>query len=311
MQMAGRTANILAGLAVILAPAWGSPPPPRDIPQGDQAAMLQELDAVEERQEQAAASSRKHLSTTLETAIRGGTQAAALLEEAMQNTTFEGKDNKAKSFSEWKSKNAGLLRSEQLQSAVAFHARYLLLGLQMRQPGKSDSTAESSFAYVRDYARLFADKKFLELPEPASNLLTKPAADGPIAKWLLLGDRLPAKDSWEPAAGNIDGILEKSVRPVWREKADLRLTSSWDLQIEFHGLRAESARLDLERKKFALITKPRLLFGRACDRAIQGQPNLAAKEILELIKAHPDHPDWPAWVAKLRAMLETKAPSGI
>ena len=310
MPMGGRTAKTLAGLALCLVAASAAPPP-RDIPQGDQSAMLRELQAAEERQEQAAASSRKQISATLEAALRGGAQAAALFEEAMQNSPSEGKGKKAKSFDEWKSKNEGLLRSEQLQSAVAFHARYLLLGLQRREPGKTDSTAERSFEYARDYARLFADKKFLELPEPASNLLAKPAADGPIAKWLLLDDRLPAKDSWEPAAGNIDGILEKNVRPVWREKADPRLTSSWDLQIEFHGQRAESAQLDLERKKFALITKPRLLFGRACDRAIQGQPNLAAKEILELIKAHPDHPDWPAWVAKLRAMLETKAPSGV
>jgi hypothetical protein len=57
----------------------------------------------------------------------------------------------------------------------------------------------------------------------------------------------------------------------------------------------------------------RLLFGRAVDRISQGQPNLAANEMLALIKKYPTHPDWPSWAEKLRLRLgpaPTASPAG-
>jgi hypothetical protein len=204
--------------------------------------------------------------------------------------------------------------SERIIAAVSRRqAKYLLIGLRLRESGKEETAADASFAYVRDYVRQFSEEKFMRLPEQADNLLKKPASDGPLSKWMFLAGELPQGESWEPAAGNLEGILEKNVRPVWRKTSDPRLSSTWDLLIEFQGALAGAGGSDFEREKFETLVKPRLLFGRAVDRISQGQPNLAANEMLALIKKYPTHPDWPSWAEKLRLRLgpaSTASPAG-
>jgi len=267
----------------------------------DEPTLLRELAAAEKKRETSSDSRRAEVRTMLEQAAGGGQDASELYKEALAET-LSGDKGRGK----WDANDlADLLRSEQLQAAVAFHARYLLIGLGLREP--TQATADASFTYARDYARQFVQEKFVRLPDAAGNLLFRPAAESPVSKWLFLGGHLPAEDSWEPVAGNLGGILEKNVRPLWRKSGDPRLASTWDLEIEFEEQRLSSHGSDFEKKYFESVAKPRLIFRRACDRALQGQPNMSTKEVLGLLKSFPHHPDWPVWAAKLRASL---APAG-
>jgi hypothetical protein len=311
--MTGRTTALLLAAAFCAVP-WSRGATPQDLPAADPTTLIRELEAAEQKHKTSSSVHRSDIYAALGRAAAGGADAADLYEEAVKNAGSEHKTGKGKKNGDEKAKNPDFLRSEQLQSAVAFQARYLLIGLQLRESGKKETAADASFAYARDYVRQFSDEKFMRLPEPADNLLQKPASDGPLSKWMFLGGELPQGESWEPAAGNLEGILEKNVRPVWRKNSDPRLSSTWDLQIEFQGAMAGAGGSDFEREKFQTLVKPRLLFGRAVDRIFQGQPNMAASEILALIKKYPTHPDWPSWAEKLRLSLRpaptTASPAG-
>lgn len=283
---------------------------PQDAPPADAASVLRELETAVKRHDAMDAAERQKIGSALRSALAGGSAAAALYEQAVKSTDFDGKQGAAKSFSDWKSKNAAMLRSDQLQAAAMFHARYLLIGLQLHETGDKQEAAKSSFDYAKDYVRQFSDKKFQDLPKPVNELLTKPVTEGPFVKWLALSPRLPADATWVPVAGKIGDILEKNVRSVWRASADPRLDATWALQIEYEGARISADSSDWAKEQFETITKPRLLFGRAADRAVAGQPNLAIKDMLGLIKAYPGHPDLQDWAKKLRALVEPAAPSG-
>lgn len=300
--MTGRTTGLLLAAAFCAIPSSRAATP-QDLPAADPTTLIRELEAAEQKRKTSSSARRSDIYAALGRAAAGGSDAANLYEEAVKNTGSEHKAGKGKKNGDGKTVDADFLRSEQLQVAVAFQAKYLLIGLRLRESGKEETAADASFAYVRDYVRQFSEEKFMRLPEQADNLLKKPASDGPLSKWMFLAGELPQGESWEPAAGNLEGILEKNVRPVWRKTADPRLSSTWDLLIEFQGALAGASGSDFEREKFETLVKPRLLFGRAVDRVSQGQPNLAANEMLALIKKYPTHPDWPSWAEKLRLRL--------
>lgn len=306
-----RPKRITAASAVFaiisLAGAWAAAP--KDAAPPDAASILRELEATIKRHDAADASARQKIATTLRSALASGPAAVSLYEQAVKSTDFDGKQGSAKSFADWKTKNAALLRSEQMQSAAMFHARYLLIGLQLGETENQEEAAKSSFEYARDYIRQFSDKKFQDLPKPAGELLNKPVGDGPFVKWLALAPRLPTKGAWEPIAGNIGNILEKNVRSVWRASGNPQLDATWAMQIDFESARAAADSSDWAREQFETLAKPRLLFGRAEDRAAAGQPNLAIKDMLGLIKAYPGHPDWKDWAKKLRALVEPATPA--
>lgn len=299
-----------AALATMLALGGLCAAAPQDAPPADAASVLRELEAAVKRHDAADAAARQKIATTLRGALASGSAASSLYEQAVKGTDFEGKQGSAKSFSDWKSKNAAMLRSDQLQAAAMFHTRYLLIGLQLRETDDRQEAAKSSFDYAKDYIRQFSDKKFMDLPKPAYELLNEPINKSPFVKWLALTPRLPANTAWEPVPGRISDILEKNVRDPWRANADPRLDATWAMQIDYESARAAAGGSDWDRGQFETIAKPRLLFGRAADRAVAGQPNLAIKEMLGLIKAHPGHPDWKDWAQKLRTLVEPAAPSG-
>jgi hypothetical protein len=295
------TACLLASVLVADAQNLQDSQPP------DAARLLRELEAAEKKHQSSESARRHDVAALLRQAFSSGSAAASAYEDAVKNTAFEGKASSSKAFADWKSKNADLLRSEAMQAAVAFHARYLLISLQSCDEGDREKAASAFFEYSRDYAGKFSEDGLLRLPEPADKLLRNPVAQGPFCRWLFLSDRLPEEDAWEPTAGHLDGILEKNVRGVWRTTADAKLLATWDLQISFLKSRAEASELDFELEKFENIDKPRLLFGRAKDRAWQGQPNQATKEVFELIKRYPHHPHWPEWAEWLRTNLQNES----
>ncbi len=270
----------------------------------DPEQVLKELALIEEKKALAVRAELESRVESLRKAMDGGYAATMVFERAYISTQYEGVTNANQRFYEWKRRNTGLLRSPQLQKAVQFHIRYLLLSLDYAQrEDPSSDLSNESYAYANELAEVLSSKEFANAPGPALALLQQPVASGMFAKWLSISDWLPKSGEWEASAGNLDGILEKNVRTPWRKKKDPRLTDTWDLQLAFHATRAQRGNLDILADLNDTIGVPRYLFGRARERAVLGERDRAVLEILQLAQKHPQHPDFPQWAAEVRNML--------
>lgn len=290
---------LIAAAATMLPARAQQDSQPLDAPQ-----VLRELETAERRRGEASRQRRQQIRSALQQGLAGDAAAANLYEDAVRQTRFAGKDAQAAEFAEWKRNNAELLRSDRLQRAIQLHLHYLMLGMQRTtEKETSASMAAPAMQYAKDLASFLAEKSPQPLPREGAELLQRPARDGIFSRWLAMQDLLPDDKQWEPAAGNIDGILEKNVRVPWRKEKDPRLLAAWDLQIDVLSRRAFAADLNIEADEIGKTAKPRLVFKKADDKVLLGQPNAAQKDMLELIRQYPAHPDWSAWVARLRELL--------
>lgn len=274
-----------------------------DLPQVDAVRILQEIETLVSRQESQQKSLRQKQLNTLKPATSSSQASAKLFEEAVKAQSES--TGRPPSFSEWRRANSDELRSASFQSATQLHARYLQMGLE-HDPQKPDISADSSWEYAQALARVLSDTKLAPSTPMARELLFKPAKGSEISQWLEIGSAWPADKTWAPQAGNLEDILNKNVRFLWRENRDPRLISTWDLQIR---LGEESAKNNEQAAQdFARNQKPRLLFHRARDLAVIGQPNRAVNEILSIAQSNPSHPDFPVWVNELKSMLKSEPP---
>lgn len=268
----------------------------------DAAQVLREIESFEKKQTDMAKARQQQLLEQLRAGLGAGTAAGRLYEEAVRATQFAGKDNEAHQAAEWGRKNDDLLRNPAMEAAIQFHLRYLMLGLERPSQTGTDAAADS-FAYAVELAKANADDSFKNAPKEANELLNKPVQEGVFARWLMIEDRLPKGKDWEPNAGNLQGILEKNVRGAWRESKNPQLLRSWDLQIESLNTSVKESAGTAGAERITTLALPSTVFGRANDKALLGQPNRAAGEILQLVRTHPAHPDWSRWVARLKELL--------
>ena len=289
--------------------AWADPTPLPDASPLDRGQVLRELDSLAEVREQQAKASLSARREALAAAAEGGSKAAVAYEKAVAALhTGSNAD-----FADWSRDKADLLRSEAMQKAIALHARYLLLGLDMRQaaasPASSAEAAPSRFiAYAKELGAFQDEQKgFAATPKEAKELLDKPVREEVFFRWLGLGDYLPEKDRWEEKAGNLEGILEKNVRAPLRAAKSSKVLAAWDTQIEWLQARA-SRTSEAEALRTKQTDIPRAIYGRALDKRQLGMRNAFLRDALSLAKQHPGHPDWDEWVRSIRSELETDEP---
>jgi len=296
-------------------------------------SILQDLDRIEQQQKAIVDNARQSAVAQLRAAASSGSAAADLYERAIEATQFDGKKNKAGSFSDWKSNASDALRTKEMQAILLFHLRYLLLSIDRKTVGKPEPFAAPSLTYASDLAQ--ADSLFLRQGQKVqdikdsrdkptqrekddkavldrvfqakADLLDKSIGDSVFTKWFHLDPYLAKGDDWEQSPGNISGILEKNVRPVLRAAKNPQLISTWEFETKVLADRVTSGRLQYAADDFNTIKLPQMQFSRANDYAAIGQPNRAANEIYIIIKTYPQHPDFKKWVARLRELLTPAA----
>jgi hypothetical protein len=209
---------------------------------------------------------------------------------------------------EWKKKNAELMRSSEMQNALGFHIRYLLLSMARTSAEDGKAFAKPSLDHAMQMAE-FREKleKAGATPEMIKELLDKGIGESVFTKWLNLGPWLPDGKSWEPAPGNVAGILEKNVRPILREAKDPQLLATWDFEMQYVADRVTTGRLSNAADKFNTINRPKMQFAKANDTILIGMTNRGTSEIVALIRTYPQHPDFSAWVAKVKELLAPKS----
>ena len=272
----------------------------------DKAQVLYELESVGKRHRQLQESQSGQRIKILREALSNENAGTKLYEDAMEATTPDDKEEKNRP----RKNNPDLLRMEPMRKAIYLHLRYLVLSLQRgNDPDQAAHLAAPSLEYATELLAVLTNEKLRPWPREAKDLLKNPLSDGVFARWLLLQDSLPGEDEWEQAAGELAGILEKNVRIPWRQAKNPELLRTWDLQVEFLNAKSDLDQSPAETEKIKTLSVPRLLFSRAEDKTLLGQPNQAAREILQLAKNNPGHPDWDKWIARLHELIGAASPA--
>jgi hypothetical protein len=297
-------------LAATLLPVYAE----RDAAPINTEQILQEVEQLEAKQKDRLLASKTQMVNILQNSLKSGPAASRLYEDAVEATQFNGLKDKSQAFSDWKKKNADLLRSQEMQTALELHLRYLVLSLHRADSGKPNDFVNPSLSYINDVSKMLLDQaKGISFPPEAKGLLDRSLADSIFAKWMLLGPWLPKANDWELNPGNIDGIFEKNIRQSLRKENSPLLVGTWDLQIKIQADRITLGRLDYEADKFHMVTQPRMLFSRANDMTLVGLKSKGCAEILQLLRSHPEHPDFPQWAKTIRQVLSppqaTESPS--
>lgn len=266
--------------------------------------VLREIETLEKKQKDTATQAKNAAANILRPATAGGSAATALYMKAIEATRFTGEDFRASDFTEWRKKNEDVLKSQQMQNAIALNARYLLLSMDRAQTDDAEAMAPASLDYAVQLAKFLGARESTDkLPNELKDLLDKPASDGIFARWLRLGPWLPKGGTWESNPGNLAGILEKNVREPWRKAGNPKLIETWEFQMQFEAGAVTSNRLAHAADNFNTIRRPSLQFSRANDLASLGMKNKAASEILLLARTYPQHPEFERWVARIRELL--------
>lgn len=289
-------------LATILLPVYAE----RDTAPINAEQILKEIEQLEAKQKGQLLASKAQMLSILQNSLKSGPTASRLYEDAVEATQFNGRKDKSQAFSDWKKKNADLLRSQEMQTALELHLRYLVLSLDRAASEKEIDFINPSLSYINDISKILSDQaKGTIFPPEAKALLDNSLAKSIFTKWMLLGPWLPNATDWELIPSKIDGIFEKNIRQPLRKENSPLLVGTWDLQIKIQADLITQGRLDYEADKFLIVTQPRLLFSRANDMILVGSKNKGCTEILQLLRSHSEHPDFPQWTEKIRQVLSS------
>jgi len=272
----------------------------QDAPPPNVDSLLSELTSIETKQKQTKSAAKSAILAQIQAAMANGQIATAFYAKAIEEVQFMGRKDKAEAYQDWRKKNAESLRSKDLQTAILFHLRYLALALQRKGLEKPEALLPATMSYITDLLK--------DYPADSQGILGKPIGQSVFAQWLRLGEWLPEDSVWEPQPGNVAGILEKNVRPILRDSKSPQLLQTWDLQMRIAADAITKARLEHQVEIFNRVTRQRLIFQRALDMVVLGQPNRAVGEIITLVKTYPEHPDFPTWVSKIRELINRPAP---
>lgn len=288
-----------------LARAQQDPPTGQDVPAPNAESLLREIEAMEGKQKAAKSQEKKEILGLVQAATASGVAAGNFYEKAVEEVEFSGKKDKASAFVDWKKSKADLLRSKEMQTALLLHLKYLSLAIQRKGMENPEAMTPALMAYVGELVA--ADKDFLDQkqkPDEQRKLLEQPLGQSVFAQWLKLGQWLPEDKVWEPKPGDVAGILEKNLRPIFREKKDRQILQTWDIQLKLEADRITLGRMDHQIDKFNSTTRPTMMFKRAQDMVAIGQPNRGLVEMVAVIRANPSHPDFASWLTTVRGLLK-------
>jgi hypothetical protein len=298
----------------------------QDTPPPNAALLLKELDQIASGAKNKLESRRADAISQLQSAASSGSSSVEFTLRALEYAKYPDRHS---DFLDWRHKNEELLRSISFQNAALFQLRYLLLALKRSEQHDAYAQVQETLTYLNDLSAQKSLQK-VDLPDnsrpkdqssdrprqEALDFIQHPLHDLESVKYLLIGDLLPKGDDFEDVPGNYQGIMEKNIRLPLRTKKDPRLISTWDTQIAKESVAITATGSAQLAESFNQIRLPELLFKKALDTSIAGQPNRSLSEVIALIHNYPLNPSVKDWVeyargeiAKMTPPMPTAAPS--
>lgn len=294
-------------------------PPPQNITE-----ILRELDRVDQGAKLKEDNRRSAAITQIQAAANSGPAAVDLYLRSLENTKYL---ESHQDYVDWSRKNQELLHSISFQNAAQLQMRYLAMALQRNekhdayaqipeclsyletlsaqkslrtqsQDNSSDNNASAKQGQNKTAKTTSTDKPYPE----ALTLINQPVEKSTVVQWLQISDLLPEKN-FEPASGNYQSIMEKNIRGPLRAKNDPRIIQTWDLQIAQETALATESNSRQQADAFNQTRLPDLLFRKAKDTEVIGQPNRALGQVMVLVRNYPENPSAQDWIDAARGLL--------
>jgi hypothetical protein len=260
-------------------------------------------------------------------------RAAAMWEDAVHATQFDGAAKEGAQFREWREKEGDALRSKEAQNAARLFFHWLGLTLQRSAGATVKELMPAIVAYTKDVTNdqlameafeenLKREKEQDAKRKPNNNphkgedaqvkkmhdsIINRGLAGSPVVQWLKLGDYVNVPN-WEQNPGDVNGIFQKIVLPELRAEKDPRLIEYWDMRLKREADAVTRGHLSFEVDKFNSVRRPALQWSRAQELLVLGQKNKAISEMVGIIKAHPAHPDASNWLTEIEQLVAPPAP---
>ena len=277
----------------------------------DKAAILKELDKLEQAQQEKAGAERKSVGDSLSKALTNKKGLLGLYEEAVFAIRFEGAKKDNTEFKKWKNAQDDVLKSEDFLTALELHAGYLHLTYLRANQEKEDKLNEALLQHV---LKVWAyENKRDAHQKMASELLDRPINQGLLAKYFHLGTKLGAPvegeklkeqdKTWEWNPANADGMLDKTILPFMRKNKNPNLIRLWDKRIANETARAKRMGLSNSANQITQQILPRLHWRRAADLVLLGKEAEGITTMIGILRQNTTHPDFSKFVQELRAIL--------
>lgn len=299
----------------------------QDAPAPDLSQILQILKTLKEQQVLTLRAARDRAMREASSAAASPSAATAAWEEAIRQTQFEGAPKEGTAFRDWKDKVGDGLKSREAGSAAQLFFRWLLLTLQHANGKPAKEQIADVVQYTKDLAldkaamETFVEnmKKDEELAKSGKHGMRTGKNNDGAARQLHdtflrgLNGSAPVKamgieellktEKWANNPGDLDGIYNQILLPVFRADKDPRIFEYWDLKIKREGEAAAKTKLAYDAEKFTNERHPALVWNRAQEYLNIGQKNRAVGEMVRILKTYPKHPDMGAWISELEGIL--------
>lgn len=266
-------------------------------PNLDQEAIIKELEKLRQTRQQTLHTQLNNAYQKISAAAADNGAAMDIYMRAMQRH-FQGQNQDAKQFAEWKKKEADRVRSHGFQQGLHYYMVYLGMTLQNSAGATNAAQLPALLNYIK---QLQGEGK---LPPEADEFLKKPVTDNTILRNLDLP--LTPKDNWVMTPGNIDEMYQRIILPMLREKKDPAAIEYWNQKIEQEVQDATSIKRTVDQEHFNNDRKPSLLWSRAMEFCQIGQTTRGMNEMLAVIRAYPLHPSAEEWAKELESHLISK-----
>lgn len=282
----------------------------------DKAALLKELDKLEQSHQEKAVTEMKSFGDSLVKALTNKKNLLSLYEDAVFTTRFEGAKKDNTEFKKWKNNQDDVLKSEEFLTALDLHANYLHLTY-LRSNGEKE--AKLNEALLQHVLKVWAyDMKHDTRQKLSSELLDRPINQGLLAKYFHLGTKIGGpqegekpKDqdkTWEWNPANTDGMLDKTLLPCLRRSKSPNLIVLWDKRIANVTARAKRVTLSTSANQITQQILPRLNWQRAADLVLLGREAEGFTIMIGILRQNTTHPDFAKFIQELRNLLTDGVP---
>ncbi len=282
----------------------------------DKAAILRELDKLEQSNQEKAVTEMRSVGDSLIKALNSKKNLLSLYEDAICATRFEGTKKDSVEFKKWKNAQDDALKSEDFLSALELHTSYLHLTYLRAHGEKAEKLNDALMQHV---VKAWAfDNRHGAHQKIASELLDRPITQGLLAKYFRLGAKLGGplegekpKDqdkTWEWNPANADGMLDKTILPFLRKNKNPTLIALWDKRIAFETARAKRMGLNSGANQNIQQTLSKLNWQRAADQVLLGKESEGITTMIGILRLNTSHPDFSKFAQELRTVLTGGAP---
>lgn len=277
----------------------------------DKAAILKELDKLEQSHQEKAGSEMKSVGDSLVKALVNKKALLNLYEDAVFTTRFEGAKKDSAEFKKWKNAQDDVLKSEDFLAALELHVSYLHLTY-LR--ANAEKEVKLNDALMQHVLKAWAfDSRHGAHQKISTELLDRPITQGLLSKYFRLGPKLGGPQegekpkeqdkTWEWNPANADGMLDKTILPFLRKNKNPALITLWDKRIANETLRAKRMTLNNSANQITQQTLPKLHWQRAADQILLGKEAEGIVTMIGILRQNTSHPDFSKFVQELRAVL--------